>query len=599
MVYRTFFLFLFTFSFLIAQDNLEIIQSQQEETYYPTEIVEFLQNTKINPLNINTITEDELFFFPWLSDQDINKILTSRRTKTISGFSDLTELGLDAETIEHLADYITFSSKKSIKIEQTSRVEYQQAKDKLPSTLKYLQKTLANFKNTRVGVITQKDEGEKDLLDYYSCFIEYSTEKNLKKLLIGKYRLSLGQGILFASKLGMSKSSAATTNPIKKFNPLKSYTSSYEIGCLEGAALNYKAGAFNIISFFSRTSLTANLDTLDQITSFNESGLHFDPEERNNVLENIYGLAAKFEHYDNSFGINCAKFSFDHSFNDPAKKDQYEAISADMIIGKTSTPIFGEFAFADKKAGGLLGIKYGDIKLKHLLLTRYYDKDFPTWHGNPFSSQSNFDNEIGLYYGLAIRPGKSYKVNCYFDIWSFPKTRYFEKMPTVGSEEFIQLEKKFNKNTICFSIHHKDKEKYIALEGSQIRDFERTTFRADFWQNINNFRFKTRCELATEYLPTENIYKSGFLAYEEVKWKSDFLTLIGQITVYHSDVLHYMYEHNVDGIMQNTIFSGDGIYSYFVVKYNVLQNMKLQFKVSDHWSVKDKLRLYFQVISYF
>jgi len=69
--------------------------------------------------------------------------------------------------------------------------------------------------------------------------------------------------------------------------------------------------------------------------------------------------------------------------------------------------------------------------------------------------------------------------------------------------------------------------------------------------------------------------------------------------VYHSDVLHYMYEHNVDGIMQNSILKGDGAYSYFVMKYNILTNVELQFKVSDHWNRKDKMQIYLQVTSNF
>ncbi|MBT3754869.1 MAG: hypothetical protein HOG24_01175, partial [Candidatus Cloacimonetes bacterium] len=91
----------------------------------------------------------------------------------------------------------------------------------------------------------------------------------------------------------------------------------------------------------------------------------------------------------------------------------------------------------------------------------------------------------------------------------------------------------------------------------------------------------------------------GILVYEEIKWKIEKLTLIGQISVYHSDVLHYMYEHNVDGIMQNSILKGDGAYSYFVFKYNIFKDIELQFKVSDHWNTKDKMRLYLQVISSF
>ncbi len=584
---------------LSAQDALEMILSQEDETYHPTELMEFLQNIKRNPVNINTIAEDKLYLLPWLSEKDIQKIIHTRNSQKIAKLEDLSGIGIDAVKISELEYYITFESSIDLKLKQTARVEFHQPKQYTPSTLRYFQKTILTYNNFKFGFISQKDEGERDPLDFYSYFVEYTTINNLKKLLIGKYRLALGQGILFAPKLGMSKSGAATSVPVKKFNPIKSYTSSYEIWELEGAVANIELSFFNFIPFFSRTALSANLDTLECITSFNESGLHFDAERKDNVQELIYGLAVNYSLTDHSLGLNFAKINFDHLFSNPAHKSEYSAISADFIINRNGFPTFGEIGYTQEKIAGVMGCKFGEDKLRQLLLIRYYEKDFPTWHGNPFSSQSRFDNEAGLYYGMTIIPFERTKINCYFDLWSFPETRYFEKMSTVGSEQFIQLERNFKINSIRFTIQHKDKEKYISLDEAKIRDFERTTIRIDWWQNINNFRFKTRCEFVSEYLPNDNIHKSGVLAYEEIKWKIDKLTLIGQISVYHSNVLHYMYEHNIDGIMQNSILKGDGVYSYFVLKYNVIKDFELQFKVSDHWNTKDQMRLYLQVISNF
>lgn len=584
---------------LFAEDSEEKIFSFEDETYHSTELSDLLQNIKRKPIDVNTADENELALIPWLSEKDIQKIIIHRNSYKITKLEDFSEIGIDAVTVNELKDYITFHSAIDLKLKQTSRLEYHQPKQYLPSTLKYFQKTILTLNNFKFGFISQKDEGEKDPFDFYSYFLEYTREEFLKKFLIGKYRLALGQGILFAPKLGMSKSGAATSVPVKKFNPIKPYTSSYEIWELEGTAANIELSSFNFIPFFSKTALSANLDTLSCITSFNESGLHLDEEKKNNVKEMIYGLAAKYFITDHSIGLNFAKINFDHEFSNAARKSEYSAISVDFIINKNGFPAFGEIAYAQEKISGVMGCKFGENELRHLILIRYYQKDFPTWHGNPFSSQSRFDNEVGIYYGMTIIPFERTKINCYFDLWSFPQTRYFEKMPTVGSEQFIQLERKFDANSLRFTVQHKDKEKYISLDEAKIRDFERTVIRADWWQNISNFRFKTRCELVTEYLTNDNIHKGGILAYEEIKWKIDKLTLIGQVAVYHSNVLHYMYEHNVDGIMQNSILKGDGAYSYFVLKYNILHDMELQFKVSDHWNTKDKMRVYLQIVSSF
>ncbi len=589
-----FLLFLITI-ILWAEDSEEKIFSFEDETYHSTELSDLLQN----PLDVNIADENELAQIPWLSEKDIQKIISYRKLNKIDNSTELIQIGIDVITVNDLKDFITFDPEIELKLKQTSRVEYHQPKKYLPSSLKYLQKTILETNDFKLGFISQKDEGEKDPFDYYSYFMEYSPGKVLKSLLLGKYRLALGQGILFAPKLGMSKGGAATSVPVKKFNPIKPYTSSYEIWELEGATANIQVSPFNIIPFVSKTSLSANLDTLDRITSFNESGLHLDKNKKNNVEEIILGCAAKYSLSNHSIGFNFAKINFDHKFNNSDQQNEYTAISTDIVINRNGFPTFGEIAYAQDKLAGVLGSKFGENELRHLILFRYYQKDFPTWHGNPFSSQSRFDNEIGLYYGITIIPLERTKINCYFDVWSFPETRYFEKMSTVGTEEFIQFERKFDKNSLRFTIQHKSKEKYIALEQTKIRDFERTTFRADWWQKINNLRFKTHCELITEYLSEDDIHKSGLLAYEEVKWKMNKLTVIGQVSAYNSDVLHYMYEHNVDGIMQNSILKGDGFYSYFVLKYNLLKNVELQCKVSDHWNRKDQMRMYLQFVSNF
>ena len=599
MRFKIILILLIFYASLLSEDSEEKLFSFEDETYHSTELSDLLQSYKKKPININTAAENELALIPWLSEKDIQKIISYRVSNKITNLKDLSKIGIDEITVNELSDYITFGASIKLKLKQASRVEFHQPKQYLPSTLKYFQKTILTLNNYKFGFISQKDEGEKDPLDFYSYFMDYSSEHYLKKLLIGKYRLALGQGILFAPKLGMSKSGAATSVPVKKFNLIKPYTSSYEIWELEGAVANIDLSAFNIIPFFSRTSISANLDTLSHITSFNESGLHLDDTKKNNVREMIYGLATKYSLTDHSFGLNLAKIYFDHQFSNPARENEYTAISADFMINKSSFPTFGEIAYSQQRIAGVIGSKFGENELRHLLLFRYYEKDFPTWHGNPFSSQSRFDNEVGLYYGMTIIPFEKTKINCYFDLWSFPQTRYFEKMPSVGSEQFIQIERKFDTNSLRISVQHKDKEKYISLDESKIRDFERTTFRADWWQNLDNFRFKTRCDIVTEFLANDDIHRSGILVYEEIKWKIEKLTLIGQISVYHSDILHYMYEHNVDGIMQNSILKGDGAYSYFVFKYNIFKDIELQFKVSDHWNTKDKMRLYLQVISSF
>ncbi len=589
---------LFTVFFLEAEDIAEIF-SIEGETYFTNEIVENLEGFRKSPLNINKASREDLEKLPWLNEDDINNIIKLRKTKKISDWNDLNKIGINEITISELKEYIIFKiSGKKYKFNQVSRIEFQEKKKHFPSALKYFQKTIFKYNKFEFGFISQKDEGESNPLDFYSYFVQYKSDNILKGVVLGKYGLAFGQGILFASKLGTSKSAEATSTPLKKFNPIKPYKSSFEMWELEGSAINLEIGKINFIPFYSSTNLSANLDST-KITSFNESGIHLDESKKDNVNEKIYGAALHYSFKNNSAGINYYQIEFDHKFAKPDYHNKYNAFSTCFTLFRGFQPTSIEVAYADNKFAGIFVTRWGDNEFRQLLLFRYYEKNFPSWHGNPFSSQSNFDNETGFYYGITLKPFKNIKINFYFDLWDFPKTRYYEKMPTVGSEQFLQIEFSGNNNRLRLCFRHKNKEKYIKLQYAEIRDFERTLVRLDWFQYLNSLTLKTRCEIVMEYLKNEKLYDKGILVYEQLKYQIDRLKIIAQLTVYHSDILLYMYESNINGIMQNSVFSGDGIYSYFVVKYDLTKNFELQFKVSDKWNTSNNKRFYFQVLTNF
>jgi hypothetical protein len=280
---------------------------------------------------------------------------------------------------------------------------------------------------------------------------------------------------------------------------------------------------------------------------------------------------------------------------DEKKAQEYFGMATDWHYSGETFTFAGEIANADQKTAFLSYLKWGDSNIKHLILIRNYPAYFPTWHGKPFSSQSTFDNEKGIYYGLETKIHQ-FKINAYFDVWRYPETRYFEKMPTVASEEFLQIETKSKTQKWTFSVNHKNKEKYKTLEDeSKIRNFQRTVLRTDWWHYFDNISLKTRFEYASEYYQDEKVFQKGTLISQLVKFHFSNLELAAQIALYHANVLHYMYEYSMDGQMENAVLSGDGIYSYLLVKYLIIKNLKIQFKISDRWNEKNYLKAGLQI----
>jgi hypothetical protein len=319
------------------------------------------------------------------------------------------------------------------------------------------------------------------------------------------------------------------------------------------------------------------------------------------VEEKLFGIAADYDLGSVKIGGLVLYDVFDKDFYDKNFNSEYELLSGYFINRQLGFPIFSEVAKADDKIATVGGIRFGSSKFKNLLIARYYPKHFPTWHGKPFSDKSNFDNEQGIYYGLKFYPIPKLKLNLYFDVWKHPQTSYWEKMPTSGSEQFIMLSYKYGKNKWRFSIKNSNEEKYISLqENSKIRQVRANIFSFKWRQNVNSWlTYDSYGKLANQYLPQSRVYERGFLFYQQARMQSEILDVILRLSSHHGELPVYVYENNVDGIMQNRACSGEGLYGFIVCSWRLFTNFELQAKYFDYLVKKEKAEFYFQVLSRF
>ncbi|MCD4817467.1 MAG: helix-hairpin-helix domain-containing protein [Candidatus Cloacimonetes bacterium] len=586
--------FLISFQIVFCYSSPEEFISDDENSLGEDYYSQILENLKQSPINLNKASYQELEELFWLSSEQISILWNLQNKGEIKSYKQLIKAGFSKKNVEELKPYITFEIIKNYDLTLQSRIYSKEVDQSKNSPLNIYQRVKGNFNKFKFCFLHQKDPEEKRLLNFYSYYLEYYSDDYLQKILIGKYRLEFGQGLLFASKLGLSKGTASTSIPFKKYNSLKGYTSSYEIWALEGVAFVFKYKHFFFTPFYSDTKLKANLNN-NKISSFNKSGIDIS-DSSGNVSEQIYGANIAFLRTETKLGITFAKFAFDKQFDDNKYPSKYSGLSSYFNTRINEIEFFGEIASIDEKFAGVSGIRWGDQRIKQLLLFRKYPDHLINWHANSFTSAS-MKNETGIYYGLKIIPRIRTKINFYIDIWKYPKVRYFEKMPTTGNEEFLQFEtfSKFRK--IAITLKHKNKEKYKTIDDeSIIRDFEQTLLRIDWWSYYDLMKIKTRFEFANEYLPENKLFKNGILIYEQVKFIYKSLEIVGQITVFHSQILHYMYEYALDGTMETSVFSGDGVHTYLLLKYDWNKTFETQFKISDRWNENNCFKIGFQFI---
>jgi hypothetical protein len=557
-----------------AEEQLEDMFSGESDSEYASELSEILEVLRKDPVPVNTADKEELSNLIWLSAADIRALIRYRSDTKIRSSEDLQKAGLDVYKVEAILPFITFKSKIRPGLLQQTRAEYKESKKAFPSTLKYYNKTILKLDRIETGFISQKDEGERDPLDFYSAYIAYRGYDHLRYAVLGHYRLGFGQGVLFAPKLGNSKSSAAIITPRKKMTSLRPYTSSYEIWDLRGVAAEVVWKKFKLLPFYSDNEIGVNL-VGDRISSFDNSGIHLDEVET--VDEKVMGLNLEYNDYPMNLGFTAYSQQFGKPFLDEKKEQEYGAFSFYGRLDRFGIPVFWEAASAAGKLAVVGGMEWGEERIRFLALIRSYEKRFPTWHGKAFSAQSSFDNEKGVYLGVRFIPVGKIRLNFYFDVWQFPHSRFHEKLPTWGNEKFLQADLKTGDHRIRFQAKQKTALKYSSVDGvGKIRELTRELLRGDWSQQVGKFRFKTRLEFSRVRNPEQ--IKGGWLCYQELRFGTGRVTLVGNYAVFNSGVYHYMYENSVSGVMQNRMLKGDGNSFYLLAKIKLNSEFTLQAK---------------------
>ncbi|MFC1888123.1 ComEA family DNA-binding protein, partial [Candidatus Cloacimonadota bacterium] len=361
--------------------NLKAEQSWlEEDTIVFEEIPAELLELKEDPLDINCASISELSILPWLNELHIERIIEYRKMKSIRSKKQLADLGIDEISLEEMSDYITYRPKNTTHFSNYFRLELARSKLKEASCTKTFSRSIITKGNWEAGFVTQKDEGERDPLDFYSYYLTLKNAWFIRNLILGKFRIYSGLGCLLSSKLGGSKTTTYSGSQIKNRTAIKPYTSSYECWEMEGFCSELQFGKFRAFPFLSLTSLSANLVEC-KISSFNETGIHLDPAKKDNVKENIFGLISEYS--GSAFLLNLTGYhlSFDHKFTNPAIQQRFTALSLTCELFRSSFPITMELCWSENKFSWLGILSLRSETLRQQLILRSYSNGFPSWHG--------------------------------------------------------------------------------------------------------------------------------------------------------------------------------------------------------------------------
>ncbi|MBN2461935.1 MAG: hypothetical protein JXB60_10070 [Candidatus Cloacimonetes bacterium] len=563
------------------EDEIEI-NDQQE--YY-----------RCHPLNINKCSRADLLSLNLLTESDIEKILLYRYNHTMQSYHDLIRAGLGRNIITSLLPFISFHVNSVCRVQNLIR-----CKSALKNTydVAFLQKTTMSYKRNLWGFISDKDAPEDNWLDFYSYFWDISGLAVFDRIILGRYRIVFGQGLVFSPVTGRGKGDKGVSVPFKNRLAIHPYTGTYEQWYLEGGTFTARKGYFSFTPFFSGTKRPVKLE-YGLISSFDQNSIHAENSPVFFTREMIWGAVLGYDRINSGMQFLFSMTEFDRRFKAPELKNRYTTFSLASRYYHSSLTYWGETALKQGKIAVLQALQYNAGCFAQLLLLRYYAPDIPNWHNNTFAANSNPENERGIYYALELKFLNKYIFQVYFDLWRFPHPRYYELMPTTGSERYLNITMNLKNQSYYLHLKHQIRDKASSGIVDKYTKVETYKVKIDFEHRIAAWDCRTSVTFFQENIAALHRFSRGFLLVNRLGFEHGLCKIFIQLTVYHTKPLLYCYESSLYRSSDFLVLSKEGLRSCIVIKGKIIpEKLSAQFKIGGELTTGE-MNLALQVISDF
>ncbi|MBX7107807.1 MAG: helix-hairpin-helix domain-containing protein [Chitinophagales bacterium] len=598
-------------------------------------LVDLDRNLRQRPINLNTATEEDLkqlHELALLTDIQIHSIINYR--DKLGNFISIYELQavpyLDMVTVKSLLPYVRINSDISHAMVNTKDlllggdyvllIRAQQVLeeqkgftpvDSGSTASRYLGSPLNLYARYRYqygtkfsyGITGQKDAGEeffqgtqKQGFDFYSFHIYYRGNSFIKAVAAGDYELRFGQGLLTASGFGVSKSSLVM-NVKYGGRTLKPYTSTNEFNFFRGGAVVVGNKLISLTAFASSKRIDGNIGTIDTVdedvfvTSIGGDGLHRTPSEvadKNTVHQTVTGFNADFNIQSLQLGASAiySKYSVPLA---PAVEpyNEFKFRGSQLTTGGIHYDwayrnflLFGEAAMDEDGGKALLSgmLISVDQNIDLSLIYRNYGKDFHSLYANAFGESGTNDNESGLYTGILLRPGRSWQIAGYVDLFRKPWLDYNIDAPSNGIEMLTQVTYKPNKVLEIYARWKDESKQQNASINAEPLDYIVGTRKQNLRLNLSykassSFTIHSRAEWVF-YHEEQRPKQYGFLAYQDLIYHQlgSPLQLTARVCLFDADDYDariYAYENDVLYAYSVPSFSNRGMRFYVVARYSI------------------------------
>lgn len=621
------------------QDLIEDIYAIQDADLNYEELYESLLLYYTSPIDLNTVSAEELRALYILSDQQINSFMNYRQRygKLLSLYELQAIPALDIHTIHKLIPFVqvaenslnadnrpllkrilhepnnylllryerTLEDKKGYKRNENHSY-YKGSPDKL-----YMRFRVSHTNDFSVGVTAEKDAGERLTYDkgsktygadFYSFHFQLKNKGRLKNLVVGDYQIQAGQSLLLAAGFNVGKGAETITTVRRANTGIRPYTSVVEGGFFRGAAATVQLNRrFQVTSYYSRLLEDAQVhfDTsasdVGFISSIQATGYHRTETElvaKNQIVQQSFGGNLLYIHKSGNLQMG-ATFVGDHLSQPLIRPDKpYNRFrfsgTENYNVGLYYNYSWQNFSFfgevARSKSGGI-GAVTGlatslTPKLEASLLIRSYDRHFHSLHGAAFAeSAGQNQNEKGWYWGLKYSPSRKYSFTAYFDHFQFPWLKYRVDAPSKGYEYLLRMNYT-PKRSVLLYLQYRCESKAIN-PGNEEQPQVKTPFDGLKRSYLTNLRFLLNKDISLQSRVQWSSYNflsqktQGFLILQDLNLDLNRFRISTRFALFDTD----NYEN------KQYAYERDVLYAFSLPPYSgrgTRQYVLLQYKLNKH-----------------
>lgn len=618
------------------RDQLEetFEDSDLEESQSAEQLIQFLQELENNPVNVNRADLSELLQIPGVSLITASSIITYRENQPFTKIEDVKKVrGIGEITYRKMQPYITVRDDQSrlndlyrldywvsgSKMEVISRFQQNlesQSGYRIPdstggytgNSVKYYQRLRFTSDHLSVNLTQEKDAGEAlespTDFDFNSMHLALLNNGRLKKLVIGDYSLSFGQGLVIWSGGAFGKGREVIKSVGKNERGLRPYTSAQETNYFRGIAATY-GDQTEVTFFYSITPRTASEVGVDSTRFPSSSGFHRTQNEINrkhNLDQETIGGRIRLNTKVGLIGLTSQISSFNSTIvSGNTVSDRYDfsgtsnaAVGLDyrLLVGRSL--VFGEIARSDNSGyAGLIGLESSvgnatDIAISY----RNYCAEYLSILGDGFGERSGLpQNEEGFYVGLRHSLNRL-TMSGYFDQYVFDAPIGNQTNGSRGVDALGMMEFKLNRSLSGYVLfRNEEKEdvfellnetgRIIQLTGKEVR----TSVRAQVQhQPIRNFRSRTRVEWI-RYEASQESAEYGFLIFQDIRFIATPNWVIdARFTLFDTDSFNsrlYQFENDLRFVLTNVALSDQGQRWYLNMSYKLSSQFEISAKLSQ------------------